>query len=314
MNVAFTLVMALTSAATAQFCAVYGQSTASTSLSFINTTTGKPCGKAAALGPFTFDDSASIDAAGRFFTTNTTSLSTSTLGNVESVTVRVLPPAGYSGPFGVSFVNADPVGGQPIAVLMSATWAVIANIDPHTGATTVRATFDSQMFTFKAGLSAFDSVSSLFYLVFVGSDSVTDVCVSFALDSPSLGVAPTILPFPQGSVAASLRFAGPFFSGPGLLALVRNPNGGGLSLLGSFLNQGGQADFFEILDYDDSVTEVGAMGQLAVSADERLAFVGLRDKSGASVVSTVNTQTNQEVGRLTAHGFTVFALANCTAP
>jgi hypothetical protein len=275
---------------------------------------------------------------------SSTLLGTASLSAQMSYVVTVRPPTGYAGSFAVVALNIDVNASHaPVALLVGgggsgggAGWAVLADVDPSTGAATARtnltgAYFGSGYAAYKPGLSALDPYGSTLWLVAPGSDG--DVAVGFDVSGPSAAPQPTAVPFPEGSTVTSLRFAGPFFSGPGLLATVVNPPSGAaavagssgsgaaatatataastVSLLGSFLDQAGGADFFEVQNYDTRLRAAGP-GQLALGPREVLSYVGLQQQGGASVVSVVNTQTNAELARVTPQGFEVLGLVACT--
>lgn len=268
------------------------------------------------------------DPAGRTYlapNASGVSLWTATLarGGAEAAhSVTVTPPPGYAGAFRITHLALDSAAGwAPVGLLVSGSWAVLARINASTGASAaisnVTQPYWGAGYDIVPGLGALDGASRTLWLVAPGGDG--DVAVGVDVAGAAAPPAPTVVPLPQGSVVGALAFAGPFFSGPGLLATVTNPAGGGspatVSLLGSFVNQAGGADFFEVADYDPGVAAPRPPGaHVATSPSDHTAWVGLVDHAGGAFVSVVNTASNEEVGRVTPRGCALVALAPCAGP
>ena len=253
----FLVAAALIAATSAQFCAVISNSTSlQPRFATINNVTGSVINEVPLAGisdPVRFDGNEVSAVGGQLFYLPNNA--TSSLGVVVvNGTARVVPiraPYGYEGNFTARFLNFGVNSTRPIALLVSAasSWAAIVEIDPESGNCTARGNVTASYFgggyAFKAGISAFDDITNTLWLCAPGGKG--DIALGFLLGSPD-GTAPTVLPFPEGSVVHSMKFGGPFFSGPGLVALVSNTGNGAddLSLLGSFLDEGGQPDYFEV--------------------------------------------------------------------
>lgn len=296
-------------------CAVYrNASSGLVSFGSIDNATGSIVESMQLANSFDSRDGYGVDASGFFYYLDSSHLGTVNLMRQLSNSVQIQAPAGYVGNFTAQGVNVDVPMAPPLALLVnnaSATpWAVIADINQTTGAAVVRADITSQYFNnslpLRYGISALDSVSGILWTV--GQNAVYgDVAIGFALAAPD--APPTIVPFPEQNTVTSLRFGGPQFSGPGLVAVILEPDGKSLTLLGSFLNEGGQPDFFEVQNYNSSVTSAGA-GQLALSPDQLTAYVGLL-LNGKPFISVMDTESNQEIIEVVAQGYDILGLASC---